>query len=146
MKGILLILAASLAMPVFAQDSGAGDTRSQLKKLYYQINSSDDPHTDGDVKANVKRLVHKSCFESAKKALKRRSISKDQKSKILTMMDSTCTCIAKSDDMTYGVIDSAKLFKAHGKHSEEARQAMSNGMKKAKAKCFNKMRQQMQHH
>ena len=145
MRSVLILISIALSMPVFAlKGSLNGETKSELKKLYYRINSSDDPHTDKEVKKDVTRLVGKSCNESAMKALKKRKhVPAAQMAKMKGIMSSTCSCVAEHDDMIKGVIDSAVLFKEHGKHSVEARKAMQSGMKTAKKDCFKKMRSNM---
>lgn len=144
MKRLLLLAMLITTSTAFAEGNLSKDTHSGLKKLYYVINQSVDPHSDPDVANEVTKMVNKSCFESAQKALDRRSdIALDKKEKMMGMLRSTCSCVSKSDDMITGVIKSATLFKEHGKASSEARKAMKNGMRAAKAKCFKKMRSQM---
>ncbi len=141
MRYLCLLLTTVLAFNAYSLTT---DTKSELKKLYFQINSSEDPYKDDEVADEVTRLVDKSCYESAVKALNRKqNLSEIKVSKAKVMMRQTCSCVANSNDMIKGVIQSAMLFKQHGKHSTEAKSAMRNGMSIAKKKCFKQMRANM---
>lgn len=117
------------------------NTKSELRKLYHYINmhkqaSPTQLYDNQGLNKKISHLVNKSCNESANKALNRHSLSLNKLNNIKGMIRNTCNCIAQNKLMIHGIIDSAILFKAHGKSSKQAKQAMRQGMARAKMSCM----------
>ncbi len=142
MKALIAILSMVLVMPVAMAKLGQS-TKEELKTLYREINSADDPHNDDHIASEITRLVKKSCMQGAKSAMDRRNLAPSKRTQMTRLLNSTCGCVAGSDDVRKGVIDSALLLKRHGAKSTKAKHAMMSAMKKAQGECMQQMLKQM---
>lgn len=141
MQKLIMLILLAIAIPATANNLSR-ETKTELRQLYYDINATEEPSQNKKIKQKISNLVNKSCFESAQKKLHRKTkLAAWQKKHIQKMIQNTCSCVANSNEMIKGVIQSAVLFKANGKHSVEAKNAMRKGMQQAQQHCMQARKQ-----
>lgn len=136
MRYLIVCIGILVVLPTFASST---DHKEALKQLYGEINQSASPKTDPKIQADISRLMNEGCLRGANRALAKKNYDPKQKQLAEAAMQSMCKCIADSDSLKNGVIDSALLLKKEGSHSTKAKTVLLNGMKEAKTSCMQRM-------